>query len=165
MANIREVASIAAKYDIPFFFDACRFAENAFFIKEFEKGYEDKSIRLIVKEMFSYVDGFTISLKKDGLANMGGALLLRDEGRFVKKYSINGQHIGIRLKEKQIVTIGNDSYGALSGRDIMALVVGMQEVVKEPIYETESIKRDILLKISRKWSSCRFTRRWTCSIY
>ncbi len=131
MANIKAVNAIADKNGIPLFFDACRFAENAYFIKEFEQGYQNLSVREIVKEMFSYADGFTISLKKDGMANMGGALLLRDQGVFVQKYSINGKNIGTRLKEKQIVTIGNDSYGALSGRDIMALSMGLYEVVKE----------------------------------
>ena len=132
MANIRAVKEISDKYGIPYFFDACRFAENAYFIKKFEEEFKNISIREIVKEMFSYVDGFTISLKKDGLGNMGGALFLRDNGNFVQKYSINGKNIGIRLKEKQIVTIGNDSYGGLSGRDIMALAVGLQDVVKLP---------------------------------
>ena len=132
MANIKTIKNISDKYEIPFFFDACRFAENAYFIKEFEEGYKTKSIREVIKEMFSYVDGFTISLKKDGLGNMGGALFLRDNGKFMQKYSINGKNIGIRLKEKQIITIGNDSYGGLSGRDIMALAVGLQEVVKLP---------------------------------
>lgn len=131
MANIKAVKNIADKYSIPLFFDACRFAENAYFIREFEEGYADKSIRTVVKEMFSYADGFTISLKKDGLANMGGALFLRDQGVFVQKYSLNNQNVGIRIKEKQIVTIGNDSYGALSGRDIMALAMGLYEIVKE----------------------------------
>jgi tryptophanase len=132
MANIKAVKEISDNYGIPFFFDACRFAENAYFIKTFEEGFKNVSIRVIIKEMFSYVDGFTISLKKDGLGNMGGALFLRDNGKFVQKFSINGKNIGIRLKEKQIVTIGNDSYGGLSGRDIMALAVGLQEVLKLP---------------------------------
>jgi tryptophanase len=81
--------------------------------------------------MFQYTDGFTISFKKDGLANMGGGLFLRDEGKFIKKYPYQEKHIGIRLKEKQILTFGNDSYGGLSGRDIMALSMGLQEVMKE----------------------------------
>ncbi|MCK4281301.1 MAG: tryptophanase, partial [Candidatus Lokiarchaeota archaeon] len=79
----------------------------------------------------SYVDGFTISFKKDGLANMGGGLFFRDNGDFHKRFSINGD-IGLRFKEKQILTFGNDSYGGLSGRDIMALTVGLYEIVKEP---------------------------------
>jgi len=131
MKNIREVHKIAVKYDIPLFFDACRFAENANFIKEFEKGYQDRSIPSIVQEMFSYIEGFTISFKKDGLANIGGGFFFRDKGTFHKKFSIK-EDIGIKLKEKQILTFGNDSYGAMSGRDIMALATGLYEVVQEP---------------------------------
>ncbi|MFX1314767.1 MAG: tryptophanase [Promethearchaeota archaeon] len=130
MLNIKTVNKIAKKYAIPVFFDACRFAENANFIKEFENGYKSKSILTIVKEMFSYVDGFTISFKKDGLANIGGGLFFRDESLFHEKYSIK-EDIGILLKEKQILTFGNDSYGGMSGRDIMALAAGLYEVVQE----------------------------------
>ena len=127
MSNIKKVYEIAKKYDIPLFFDACRFAENASFIKEFEKGYQNHSIPSIVQEMFSYVDGFTISFKK-GLANIGGGLFFRDQGIFHKKFSIK-EDIGILLKEKQILTFGNDSYGAMSGRDIMALASSIYETV------------------------------------
>jgi len=131
MKNVKQVSKIAHNNDIPLFFDACRYAENAYFIKEFEENYKDKSILAIIKELFSYVDGFTISFKKDGLANMGGGLFFRDQGIFHRKFSVNGD-IGIKLKEKQILTFGNDSYGGLSGRDIMALAAGLYEVVKEP---------------------------------
>ncbi|TXT59972.1 MAG: Tryptophanase [Promethearchaeota archaeon] len=131
LENIKQVHEIAHKHDIPLFFDACRFAENAAFIKQFEEGYQNMSIPKIVKKMFSYADGFTISFKKDGLANMGGGLFFRDKGLFHKKFS-NGEDIGIRLKEKQILTFGNDSYGGLSGRDIMALAAGLYEIIKEP---------------------------------
>ena len=130
MSNIKEVNKIAKKYNIPLFFDACRFAENANFIKEFENGYKNKTIPSIVKELFSYVDGFTISFKKDGLANIGGGLFFRDKGLFHEKFSIK-EDIGILLKEKQILTFGNDSYGGMSGRDIMALAVGLYEVIQE----------------------------------
>ncbi|PSN64731.1 beta-eliminating lyase [Corynespora cassiicola Philippines] len=128
MANIRDASALAKRHDIPYFFDACRFAENAIFIKLFEAGYADKSIAEIVQEMFTYVDGFTISLKKDGLSNMGGVLCLRDEGLFTRKYP----GIGLRLKERQILCYGNDSYGGMSGRDLMTAVVGLNEVTKEP---------------------------------
>lgn len=129
LANIKAVSAIAKKYDIPLFFDAARFAENAYFIKTNEEGYENKSIREIVKEMFSYCDGFTISFKKDGLANMGGGLFFKDQGTFHRKFSVNGD-IGVRIKEKQIMTFGNDSYGGMSGRDIFALASGLYEVVR-----------------------------------
>ncbi|MBF0407989.1 MAG: tryptophanase [Candidatus Riflebacteria bacterium] len=132
MANIRDCYNIAKKYDIPLFFDAARFAENAWFIKEFEKGYEDRSIPMIVKEMFSYADGFTMSLKKDGVCNIGGFLAFRDKGTFHRKFSKNGRDIGIIIKEKQILNYGNDSYGGLSGRDIMAAAVGLSAVVQTP---------------------------------
>ncbi len=130
MANIKKVSEIAKNYNIPLFFDACRFAENAVFIKKFEEGYKDHSIQEIIKEMFSYAEGFTISFKKDGLANIGGGLFFRDRGLFHKKFSFE-EDIGIKLKEKQILTFGNDSYGGLSGRDIMALAAGLYEVVRE----------------------------------
>jgi tryptophanase len=139
MKNIKEIREIARSCNIPLFFDACRFAENAYFIKEFEEGYSNYSILKIIQEMFSQVDGFTISFKKDGLANIGGGLFFRDKGVFYQKFSTNG-NIGTKLKEKQILTFGNDSYGGLSGRDIMALAVGLYEVVKEP-YLTERIRQ------------------------
>lgn len=107
MANIRSTAVLAKSYDVPFFFDACRFAENAFFIHEYEVGYADISIAEIVQEMFSYVDGFTISLKKDGLVNMGGVLCFKDKGIVAQRY----EGIGLHLKERQILCYGNDSYG------------------------------------------------------
>ncbi|HUW89479.1 MAG TPA: tryptophanase [Candidatus Nanopelagicaceae bacterium] len=139
LKNIKEISEIARSCKIPLFFDACRFAENAYFIKEFEEGYSNYSILKIIQEMFSKVDGFTISFKKDGLANIGGGLFFRDQGVFYKKFSTNG-NIGTKLKEKQILTFGNDSYGGLSGRDIMALAVGLYEVVKEP-YLAERIRQ------------------------
>ncbi|KAK9439931.1 beta-eliminating lyase [Metarhizium brunneum] len=127
MANIRATASLAKELHIPCFFDACRFAENARFIQEFEPGYDAFSIAEIVKEMFSLVDGFTISLKKDGMSNMGGALAIRDNGCLMKKF----EDIGVRLKERQILAYGNDSYGGMSGRDLMAAAAGLYETTKE----------------------------------
>ncbi len=127
MANIRQVADVSHRYGIPLFFDACRFAENAWFIKHFESGYKDKNIKSIVREMFSYADGFTISYKKDGLVNMGGGLFLKAGGSFVKKYpKIPAAILGL-----QIIKEGHPTYGGLSGRDIMALVVGLKLVTRE----------------------------------
>lgn len=133
MCNIREVSKIAKKYDIPLMFDAARWAENCYFIKKYEPGYSEKSIAVIAQELFSYCDGFTASLKKDGHANMGGILAFRDRGRFWKKFSAFNADgsvktdIGILLKVKQISCYGNDSYGGMSGRDIMALAAGLYE--------------------------------------
>lgn len=107
MANIRDAALLAKRLGIPLLFDACRFAENAYFIHQYEEGYSRINISEIVQEMFSHVDGFTISLKKDGLANMGGVLSLRDKGCLAQQYD----SIGHRLKERQILCYGNDSYG------------------------------------------------------
>jgi len=127
MENIREVSKLSHDHDIPLFFDACRFAENAWFIKQYEKGYGNKDIKTIVKEMFSCVDGFTISFKKDGLVNMGGGLFLKDNGLFIKKYP----DIPDALMGYQIDKEGHPTYGGLSGRDIMTLAVGLKIAAKE----------------------------------
>lgn len=133
MANLRESSRIAHKYGIPFMLDAARWAENCYFIKTNEEGYADKSIAVIATEMFSYCDGFTASLKKDGHANMGGILAFRDKGLFWKNFSDFNEDgsvktdVGILLKVKQISSYGNDSYGGMSGRDIMALAAGLYE--------------------------------------
>lgn len=124
MENIEAVASLAHQYKIPFFFDACRFAENAWFIQQYEKGFKDKEIKDIVHEMFSHADGFTISFKKDGLTNMGGGLFLRAGGLFIKKYP----QIPAVLLDYQILKEGHPTYGGLSGRDIMALATGLAAV-------------------------------------
>ena len=130
LRNMEEARRVADRYGIPLFYDACRFAENAYFIKRYEEGYGGASIPEIVREMFSHADGFTISFKKDGLANMGGGLFFRDRGVFHGRYSRDAD-IGTLLKETQILVFGNDSYGGLSGRDIMALTLGLYEVVDE----------------------------------
>jgi len=127
MENIKVVAELTRSYNIPLFFDACRFAENAWFIKRYEQGYKDKTIEDIVKEMFSYVDGFTISFKKDGLVNMGGGLFLKHNGLFMKKFP----DMPDILVHHQIIKEGHPTYGGLSGRDIMALTVGLKIVTKE----------------------------------
>ena len=133
MANIKATSEIAHKYNIPFVLDTARWAENAYFIKMNEDGYEDKDIGYIATEMFSYCDAFCMSAKKDGHANMGGMLAFRDKGLFWKNFSdfdAEGNltfDVGVRLKVKQISCYGNDSYGGMSGRDMMALAVGLKE--------------------------------------
>ena len=127
MGNIREVSRISHDHDIPLFFDACRFAENAWFIQQYEQEYGNKDIRTIVKEMFSCVDGFTVSFKKDGLVNMGGGLFLKENGLFMRKYP----DIPDALMGYQIDKEGHPTYGGLSGRDIMTLAVGLKIATKE----------------------------------
>jgi tyrosine phenol-lyase len=119
MKNIREVSEVCNKFGIPFFFDACRFAENAYFIKLREKGYENKSVLEICKEMFSYVDGSTMSAKKDALVNIGGWLSLNDE------------QLAMNCRNLLIVTEGFPTYGGLAGRDLEAIAQGLEEVVDE----------------------------------
>jgi len=123
MENIRKVRELANKYNKPFFFDACRFAENAYFIKIREEGYENKSVKEIAQEMFSYVDGTTMSAKKDGMANMGG---------FV---AVNDDQLSDKLKEKLILKEGFITYGGLAGRDLEALARGFEEVLQEDYLE------------------------------
>src|SRR3990167_4156930 len=119
MQNIKEVKDICVNYNIPLFIDACRFAENAYFIKLREKGYANKSVLEIVQEMFSYADGATMSAKKDGLVNTGGFLALNDDALFEK------------IKNLSILTEGFPTYGGMTGRDLSALAVGLREVLSE----------------------------------
>lgn len=119
MANIRAVAEIARAHAVPFFLDAARFAENAYFIKEREAGFEGRSLREVVLEMMGCADGFTMSAKKDGLVNMGGLIAFRAE----------------RLYREALPWVvlfeGFPTYGGMSGRDMEALARGLEEVVDE----------------------------------
>lgn len=116
MENLRAVRFVAQHYRIPVIFDSARFAENAYFIKKREAGYEEKSIREIVREMFSLADGMTMSSKKDGLVNIGGFIALKDEELYKK-----ASHFNIMFE-------GFLSYGGMAGRDMAALAVGLKEV-------------------------------------
>ncbi len=115
MENMRQVAATAKKYGLPVVFDSARFAENAYFIKIREKGYENKTIKEIVKEMFSYADCMTMSSKKDGIVNMGGFIGMKSEELFKKASLYN------------IMFEGFITYGGMSGRDMNALAVGLDE--------------------------------------
>lgn len=115
MANMRAVRELTNKYGIKIFFDATRCVENAYFIKEQEEGYADKSIAKIVHEMFSYGDGCTMSGKKDCLVNIGGFLCMNDEELFMK------------AKEMVVVYEGMPSYGGMAGRDMEAMAIGLKE--------------------------------------
>lgn len=115
MENVKQVAKLCKDYNIPLFFDAARFAENAYFIKMREPGYESKTIKEIVKEVFSYGDGMTISAKKDGLVNMGGFIALNNKDVFREATVFN------------IMFEGFITYGGMNGRDMGALAVGLNE--------------------------------------
>jgi len=119
LGNIRETRSLVNRHGIPLFFDACRFAENCFFIKEREPGYAEKSIVEIARELFSYGDGCTMSAKKDGLVNIGGFLSLNDD------QWIQG------ITNMLILVEGFPTYGGLAGRDLEAMARGLREVVDE----------------------------------
>ena len=119
MENIRETKKLCDEFDKPFFLDACRFAENAWFIKQREAGYQDKSVKSIVQEIFSYADGMTMSAKKDALVNMGGWLALNDD------------ELAMKARNVLILTEGFPTYGGLSGRDLEAIAVGLEEIVDE----------------------------------
>ena len=119
LENLRAVRAVCDRHGIPLFLDACRFAENAYFIKLREPGQQDRTPKEIAREMFDLADGATISAKKDGLVNIGGVLLLRDEA------------LAQRADALLILTEGFVTYGGLAGRDLEAMAQGFAEVLEE----------------------------------
>ena len=118
MKNLKEVKAMANKYGIPVFFDSARFAENAYFIRKREKDYEHKTIKEIVKEMYQYADGMTMSSKKDAIVNMGGFIALNSKELYEKACVYN------------IMFEGYITYGGMSGRDMNALAQGLDEATE-----------------------------------
>ncbi|MFH1754992.1 MAG: tryptophanase [Candidatus Latescibacterota bacterium] len=127
MRNIKEVRALTRRYGVPFFFDACRFAENAWFIQKNEADYNNATIPSIIHEMFEQVDGFHISFKKDGMVNIGGAVMIKEGGKFNERYPGFAE----RLVDHQILTEGHPTYGGLAGRDLKSLAEGLRTVVRQ----------------------------------
>ncbi len=123
LANLREVRQLADRYEIPVIFDSARFAENAWFIQNREPGYQDKTIREIVREMYELADGMTMSSKKDGIVNIGGILAMHHEDWFQQASVYN------------IMYEGFNTYGGMAGRDMNALAVGLDEVTSADYLE------------------------------
>ena len=119
MQNIREAKEVCKAFNIPLYIDACRFAENCYFIKIREKGYADKSVPEIARELFSYADGCTMSAKKDAFANIGGFLAMHDAT------------LARDCRNLLIITEGFPTYGGLAGRDLEAISIGLHEVMDE----------------------------------
>ncbi len=119
MENIRTVKNICKENKIPLFIDACRFAENSWFIKQREEGYADKTVKEIAHELFSYAEGCTMSAKKDAFANIGGFLAMHDE------------ELALQCRNLLIITEGFPTYGGLAGRDLEAIAIGLEEVLDE----------------------------------
>jgi tryptophanase len=119
MENIRAVKQVCSRYSIPLYFDACRFAENAYLIKQREAGYAGKAPKEIAQEIFRYGDGCTMSAKKDGMANIGGFLCTNDDALAQQEENL------------LILTEGYPTYGGLAGRDLEAIAVGLEEALAE----------------------------------
>jgi len=129
MKNIKAVSQVCRRAGIPFFLDACRFSENAYFVKKREKGYAGKSVLEIAQEMFSYADGATMSAKKDALVNIGGFVTLDDDA------------LAGKIKNSLIISEGFPTYGGLAGRDLEAIARGLREGLDEAYleYRTEQV--------------------------
>ena len=138
MKNIRDLSVLLKKYNLPLILDACRFAENSYFIKELEDGYKDKSLLEIAQEMFSYADAATMSCKKDGLANIGGFLICNDD-KWAEKF-----------RNLLILREGFPTYGGLAGRDLEVIAVGLMEALDHDYqvyrHATASYLADRLIK-------------------
>ncbi len=134
LENIRAVAELAHEFGKPFFIDGCRFAENAWFIKQREASQQDRSIKDIVRDCFSVADGMTMSAKKDAFANIGGWLALNDDA------------LAERARTRLIQTEGFPTYGGLAGRDLEAIAQGLSEIIDEDYLRYRIRSNEYLIK-------------------
>lgn len=134
MENIKAVKRICVAHNIPLYIDACRFAENSYFIKLREKGYEDKSVFEIAREIFTYADGCTMSAKKDAFANIGGFLALHNDD------------LAVQCRNLLVINEGFPTYGGLAGRDLEAIAIGLKEVMEESYLHYRISSIDYLTK-------------------
>jgi tyrosine phenol-lyase len=132
MANVKAVSEVCRRFSVPLYIDACRFAENAYFIKVREPGFRGKSVAEIARELMSYADGCTMSAKKDGLANIGGFLATNDDS------------LARQEQDLLILTEGYPTYGGLAGRDLEAIATGLEEVVHEDYLEYRIVSTEYL---------------------
>jgi len=151
MQNIKEVKSICSSYKISLFIDACRFAENCYFIKIREKEYEHVSVPEIARELFSYADGCTMSAKKDAFANIGGFIALHNE------------ELAVQCRNLLIITEGFPTYGGLAGKDLEAIAIGLKEVMDENylhyrIRSIEYLTEKLVIARSTGNAACRRSR-------
>ena len=139
LENMQSVKKILRSHGIPLFFDACRFAENCYFIKKREAGQGGRTLREIARDIFSLADGCIMSAKKDGLANIGGFITLREDGDFLQA-----------LSNRLILYEGFPTYGGLAGRDLEAIARGLQEVMEEDYLAHRTGQVAMLIDILRK---------------
>jgi len=129
MANLREAYALAHKHNVPVLFDAHRFVFNAVHILDNEPEFKNTNIRFVTSELFKLCDGFMMDTYR--IANCGAFVCFRDQGMFHKQFSRPGQDIGVMMKETQILNYGNDSYGALSGHDLLAMAMGIENLLDD----------------------------------